>query len=270
LVAGATQLGLATFFGPEASEGLEAIGVDSRFFGLLGISPYLGRSFDQADERSPALLSRDGETPLPIIIGYGVWVTRFGGDPEILAGIRTLGGRRVRVVGVLAAGVKFPNESNVWAPVSSERGRPPALVRLAAGATIEDLTVRFPQLAFMPLRESVRPGDSASVVLLFVAATLLVLVAWVQIAALVWSGTIARLGELGLSLALGATRMRLLRQFWMEAAAVTSVVLGLVWLATPPLTTLVVISCDECLPSGFSLVAPGASGSCLRGCAVYW
>ena len=256
LVASASQVGFASFVGLDASTGLQATGVDSRFFRLLGLAPVLGRPFDLADERSPALLSGDSDMALPVIIGFHVWLRQFGGDPEVLGGTRSLGGRKVRIVGVMPAEVKFPNETNLWAPVSSERGRPPAIIRLAPSTTIESLSDRFPQLVFTPLRDSVRPGETGFVTLLFVAAALFVLVAWVQVAALVWSGTVGRLRELGINLALGATRLRLLASFWIEGATAASVVLLVVWLATPPITVVLVSVLPEALTSG-QYLAPG-------------
>jgi hypothetical protein len=80
LVVTASQVGFSTFFGRDATEsGIEATGVDARFFNLLGLSPALGRTFDPAEERSPALLSLDSAVPLPVVIGHGLWQSRFGG-----------------------------------------------------------------------------------------------------------------------------------------------------------------------------------------------
>lgn len=259
LIATGSQVGFSSFFGAEAATaaaGIEATGVDARFFRMLGLSPALGRTFDRGEERSPALLSEDSGVPLPVVIGYGLWRSHFGGASDIVDATHDLGGRRVRVVGVMPAGVKFPNETNVWAPVWSGRGRPPAIVRLAGGATIESLAGAFPQLVFTPLRETVRPGDTQSVVLLFTAAVLLVLVAWVQVAALVSTGIVGRLHELGVHLALGASRMRLLRQFWIEAGMILAASMALAALVTTPITVFVIGTLPETLRDGQYLM-PG-------------
>jgi predicted permease len=259
LVADASQVGFSSFFGSEASAaaaGIEATGVDARFFRMLGVPPLLGRTFLAAEERSPALLDDDRTVPLPVVIGHDLWQRQFGGAADILQGSREVGGRRVQVVGVMPPGVKFPNETNVWGPVSSKRGRPPAIVRLASGASLEALVGAFPQLTFTPLRDTIRPGDTWSVTLLFAAALLLVLVAFVQVAALVSTGIVGRLQELGVHFALGASRARLLRQFWIEAALVLAAALGLAAVATAPVTAFVIGTLPDTLRNGQYLM-PG-------------
>jgi putative ABC transport system permease protein len=206
-LAAAAQAGHVSFFDVAAAEeaGIATTGVDARFFRLLGLRPILGEDFQEDDERSPAARSRAFDFPLPVIIGDAVWRRLYAGDPEVL-GVRELAGRPVRIVGVMGPGVKFPGETNVWAPVPSNWLSPPAYGRLAPGVTAPQLASRFPELAITPLRDAVRPDDSRAVVVLFAAAGLLLLVAWVQVAALVFSGAVARLQEVGVRLALGASR----------------------------------------------------------------
>src|SRR5690606_20594529 len=131
-------------------------------------------------------------------------------------GVHEIAGRRVRIVGVMDADVKFPGDTNVWAPVSRARQTPPAYGRLAAGTTAAQLASRFPELEITPLREAIRPGDSTAGVFLFGAAGLLLLLAWVQVAALTFSAAVNRIQEVGVRLALGASGARLARQFALE------------------------------------------------------
>ena len=126
LVAAASQAGFAGFFatGDARDLGLEVPGIDSRFFRLLGLPRVLGVDFSLEDERSASTLSQASDAPLPIIIGHVLWTRLYGADSAVL-GVKELAGRRVRIVGVMGPGVKFPGETNVWAPVPVTRDRPP-------------------------------------------------------------------------------------------------------------------------------------------------
>ncbi|HEY4658792.1 MAG TPA: ABC transporter permease, partial [Gemmatimonadaceae bacterium] len=237
---GVTQAGFTPALDPEARElGLKVAGVDSRFFRLLGLAPALGADFTKDDESSPALLSPQSGVPLPVIIDHGLWQRAFGGDPGVL-GVRELAGHRVRIVGVMGPGVKFPGETDVWAPLRLLKPRPPAYARLAPGATVEQLAARFPALEFKELADAIRPDGGRTLLVLFGAACLLLLVAWVQVAALVFAGAIGRFHELGVRLSLGAGRLRLARQFAIENALLAGIAFALAWIAARPLTAFVV------------------------------
>jgi putative ABC transport system permease protein len=240
-LASSAQAGRAGFFAEAAAvqEGIRATGVDARFFGLLGLKPVLGSGFSEDDEQRPAVRSRQSDEPLPVIIGHTLWQQRFGGDPGVL-GVHEIAGRRVRVVGVMGPGVKFPGETNLWAPVDRGRQTPPAYGRLAPGTSVAQLASRFPELQITPLGEAVRPGDSTAVVFLFVVAGLLLLLAWVQVAALTFSGALGRIQEVGVRLALGASGARLARQFALENVLLAGAAAALAWLFAAPLTTLIV------------------------------
>lgn len=136
----------------------------------------------------------------------------------------------------MAPGVKFPGETNVWAPVPSTRARPPTYVRLAKGATIDQLAGAFPELRFSSLRAAIHPGEGRALMLLFGAAVVLLVVTWIQVAALMFSGSLGQLREMGVRLALGAGRVHLIRQFAIESALTAGAAFGLAWLVVGPLT----------------------------------
>lgn len=235
-----SQAGHATFFepGPAAAAGIAAHGVDARFFELFRVRPVLGTSFSRVHEE--AGVQRGSPTPLPIMISYELWQQRYGGDPRIIGGAQMLLENHVRILGVTPPGFRFPGETNVWAPVDSTRGRPPAYARLEPTASVHQLAGAFPELIVLPLREAVRPGGEGALLLLFGAATLLLLVAWIQVAGLTLSGAVTRLSEFGSRLALGATRARLFRQTLVENGLLAGAALALASLALPPLHTLLV------------------------------
>ena len=241
LLSGKTQAGIHTFFAPadERDAGLRVAGVDSRFFGLFGLTVAAGRPLTRDDERSPGALARESANPLPVVLGHEL-ATRLYGGAEGALGLHDLAGRLVRIVGVTRPGVKFPNETNVWAPVPAERHFLPAYVRLAPNATPEQVAIAFPALEIRRLRDVVQPGGEQVMVALLVSATLLLVVTWVQIAALLVSGALGRIREMGVRLALGARRLHLVRAAAAQSVLSTAAALGIVLLATRPLTRFIV------------------------------
>jgi predicted permease len=235
------QAGQAVFFDPVALEviGAEVTGVDAGFFRFLGLRPVQGTDFTPEDERNATSWSQRSDVPLPVILGFRFWEGIAGSDAAALD-VRELAGRVVRIVGVMGPGVKFPGETDIWAPVPSDRPLPPAYGRLKSEVTLAQLAGRYPDLDIKPLREAVRPGETRAVVLLFGSAALLLAVAWVQVAGLLFAGTLTRLPEMGTRVALGATPGRLWRQFAVEHAVLMSSALGLAWLLVAPLTTFIV------------------------------
>ena len=77
-------------------------------FGVLRQPPLLGRDFTAADER------RDAEAV--VIIGYGLWKSRYGAAPDVLGRTVRLNGQPVTIVGVMPEGMKFPEDSELWRP----------------------------------------------------------------------------------------------------------------------------------------------------------
>ncbi len=250
LVAGAAQAYTAIFFEPDAAKelGLRVQGVNAQFFPLLGLSPARGTNFTSADERLSTTVSNASGDPVPVIIGDALWRLRFGADPNIL-GVHSLAGRSVRIVGVMPPGTKFPGETNVWAANGGVmRDWPPTYIRLARGASVSQLAGLFPDLRFRTLREILHPGESGALPMLFGAAVLLLIVTWVQVAALMLSGAIEQLRDIGVRLALGAGRARLLRQFAVQSALLAAVSAVLAWMILSPLTVAII----EMLPSELS------------------
>jgi putative ABC transport system permease protein len=245
LVVGVTHVGVASNLDSAAREmGVQAVGVDFRFFRLLGLVPVLGVDFRPEDALD---VTAKSNTLVSVIISHRLWQAAFGGDRGVL-GTRELLGRHVRIVGVMGPRVKFPDETDVWVAIRPAHGRTPAYARLAPNATVDQLSERFPTLEITPLASAIRPDGSRGLVVLLGAACLLLLVAWVQVSALAFAGAVGRLHELGIRLALGSGRMRLVRQFGVENALLATMAFALAWLAAQPLTTFVVST----LPSELS------------------
>ncbi|HVT46849.1 MAG TPA: ABC transporter permease [Vicinamibacterales bacterium] len=244
--------------GPLFEEGVQTVidwhlapaSVTPDFFKLLGVSPAIGRVFTEDDESPDAS---------PAILGYDLWRLHFGADRSIIGRVvdipGTIQGRRWMVAGVMPPGFDFPSGTNIWALRAPYRGQLPlpTLARLAPGATIEIVRREFPSVGVVPLRDYVRPHGAAALGFLLGATGLLLVVAWVQIAALLFARASGRTREIGVRLALGATRTRLVRQFAAEGAVVAAAACALSWLVAPMLTTFVVRQLPEAMTVGQSL-----------------
>jgi putative ABC transport system permease protein len=91
---------------PEKLTGRE---VTANLFSVLGVTPELGRDFRTEDDIP-------GATPVTIL-SYGLWLRRFGGDPQILGKEISLNYEKCIVVGVMKRGFQFPDrESELWTP----------------------------------------------------------------------------------------------------------------------------------------------------------
>lgn len=239
---------------------LQPVGVSPAFFDLFGTRPVLGRAFTADDSLAGALV--------PVILGHDLWRLHFAGDPQVVGRVIDIPGsllnRRWQVIGVMPQGFEFPIGANVWLPAGQAPAgpAPPDFARLSAHSTIEALRREFPQALFTPLREYVTPGGARAFGYLVGATGLLMFVAWIQIAALLFARARGRTREIGIRLGLGATRARLIRQFATESALVGGATLGLAWLATPALTAVVVRWLPAEMTMGQSLTPDGRTFWC--------
>lgn len=206
-------------------------------FELLGVRPALGRVFVEAD---------DTALPEPVLLGHDIWLTRFGGDPATVGATVRIPGtapdERYHVVGVMPPGFSFPEGANFWTPVRTTFARPtiPAFARLAPDVTVDALRAELTGITVTPLREYVRPDGAFALGVLLAASALLLLLAWVHVAGLLFARAAGRTAEIGVRLAMGAGRLRLMRQFAIEAAILVATATLLAVSLTPGVTTLVV------------------------------
>ena len=124
--------------GEGAPEPVIVTAISASAFRVARVPPLLGRSLIEADEQAGA--------PMVVVIGYGLWQTRFGGDPEVVGRTVRLGTEQTTVVGVMPEGFEFPVSDNLWLPLrlnvlDYERGQGPAIRvfgRLAPGVTLDE------------------------------------------------------------------------------------------------------------------------------------
>lgn len=203
-------------------------------FSLLRVRPMLGRDFRADDERA-------GAAPV-VIIGHRVWADRYGSDPAVLGRVVRTNGQAATVIGVMPDGFTYPIDQQIWRPIASLPGmegpaaaqRPVRIVgRLADGVTPEQARAELSALqstqpvaeadrtrptTVMPLNETYvgRVTDTAPMML--VAAGLIVLlIACSHAASLMLARSAARAREMSMRAALGASRMRIVRQLLVES-----------------------------------------------------
>jgi putative ABC transport system permease protein len=200
------------------------------FPAVLGIRPILGRTFT-ADEDRP-------KGPPVIVLGEALWRERFGGDPGVIGRTLRVNGRARTIVGVVPAAGAFPDDSQLWVPLGGDPsqqgesysydgiGRPkPGVTVEAAGrdllrahqAVWDARDAKHVVSPFVkPLREHYVHDYRSAANVVGSAVALLLLIACGNVAAVMLARALSRRREIGLRLALGSTRTRLLRQLLAE------------------------------------------------------
>lgn len=228
-----------TVTGQGAAEVVRIGEVTGGFFGVLGAPPLYGRPITTADD---PMGSRD-----VVVLGHGIWVRRFGSNPQIVGQTIHLDGTAREVIGIMPAGIEFPLRSELWIPLrfsakdlETQRGAHyiEVLGRLKPGVPIDDARAEMRTIAARlareyprtnrdnsasvhPLRESLVGSVRQSMFVLLGAVGLVLLIVCVNIASLVLIRGVSRGRELAVRLAVGAGRFSLFRGLLIE-----SVVLG--------------------------------------------
>jgi putative ABC transport system permease protein len=207
--------------------------VSHDFFRVFGVYPVLGRNFTAAEETPNG--------PAATIVGYSFWRNYLGGRTDLGALNLVVENHAVTVVGVMPPGFDYPADTQLWLssdnfskPTSRSAGGWQVVGRVRDGISLsqakaelsgvaQDIYRRFSQDNYMtdvvtvPLRSALTANARPALLILLGVSGLLLLVACANVMNLLLAQAAARESELAVRSALGASRLRLVRQFLAES-----------------------------------------------------
>ncbi len=229
---------------------INGVSVSGDFFSVIGKQPLLGRGFTRDEEKPGSRVA---------VLSHHLWDSAFHGDENIIGRNITLDKQSYTVVGVMPAGFVFPMEGDppeLWRtnavdgetsdpkdqPMTTQRGAHflQGIARLKPGVSLEtareelnliarnlaaqypDTNKKFPAATVIPELEHLVGRNRTQLVILLVSVAVVLLIACLNVANLLLVRASARGKEIALRAALGASRIRVIRQMLTE-----SMVLGL-------------------------------------------
>jgi predicted permease len=235
--------------GGQLPEQIAARGANWNIFPMLGVQPALGRVFGASDDQAGA--------DATVVLTWGLWKRRYGGDPHILNQTIFLDVKPYTVIGILPAWFTFPDPAvQLWTPLEHEMTWPGfrtahsahnfgVIGRLKPGTALGQVRAEMDSIqkriherylteglvddatTVMPLLESQVGKIKTALYALFAATGCLLLIACLNIANLLVARAAARRREAAIRTALGGSRNRLIRERVMESIVLC--VVGGIW-----------------------------------------
>ena len=229
----------------DETERVRAAGVSAEFFPLFRTNPIHGRLFQPDDFQSGSE---------PAVISYALWQRRFGGSKDVVNSKVILSGDSTTIVGIMPAGFTYPDNTELWwaYPLDAAKERrdnrylevvtrlkpnvPMAQAQAEMNTISQRLSENFAEtnagwsVRLTELRERLVGELRTSLLILLGAVAFVLLIACANVANLLLARAASRQKEIALRTALGASRMRVIRQLLTESVSL-SLVSGLLGLA---------------------------------------
>jgi putative ABC transport system permease protein len=225
-----------TMTGTGPAEHLKGIAISAAGFHVWGVSTILGRDFTEADDHPGA--------ERVTILSNEFWQRKFGGDPDVLRKNLVLDDLSYKIIGVLQpTQISTLQYADVWVangPMLDQhvmmrdtrlffplaRLKPnvtPAQARAEMETIASRLAAQYPNttkdmgIRVLPLRDLLSPSGAKPLLLLLIASSLIYLLAVANVTVVFLSNAVERGQELSVRLALGSTRLSLMRQLFIHA-----------------------------------------------------